>query len=394
MKNTKAAGFIVLGLCFLLFAAALLFAADTNPLRPSAYNTYTHQAMAWRQGRMDLPEDIPYLELAHYQGRVYVSFPPVPSIPVYLLTFLFGSGVPDGMLMLLYAGVSLFVIYKILLRRGFTPASSAAWAFLLLFSSSYLPLMLNGAVWYQAQSLALMLVFMAVSFMDQRKPFLGLLCYALSVGCRPFDAVYGPLLILLYLNREKEQGVPARETFLKLLPGILAGLVIASVYALYNWARFGNIFEFGHNYLEEFSIEGGRQFALRHLAGNINKFIFSVPFEGTQEGFVLRRFGFSLFLANPALLLLVVWILSQAIRKKLTGEQTLIAGFFLLHLFLLLLHRTFGGYQYGARYAVDLLPYALLFLIRRESRTMKKAEAIALLLGLALAIYGSLVIRL
>ena len=34
-----------------------------------------------------------------------------------------------------------------------------------------------------------------------------------------------------------------------------------------------------------------------------------------------------------------------------------------LHAFLLLLHRTFGGFQLGARYAVDLIPYTFLFLL-------------------------------
>ena len=52
------------------------------------------------------------------------------------------------------------------------------------------------------------------------------------------------------------------------------------------------------------------------------------------------------------------------------------------------------GEALGARYAVDLLPYALLFLMRRESKTMKKAELFTLLAGFALAVYGSLMIHL
>lgn len=394
MKKDKAVWLIVLGISFVMLAGFLLFQTSSKPLQPSAYNTYTHQAMAWRQGRMDLPEDIPYLELADYRGKVYVSFPPVPSIPVYLLTFIFGSGVPDGLLMLLYAGLSLYLVYRLLIWHGFQPLHSAAWAFLFLFSSSYTPLMLNGAVWYQAQSLALLLVLLSISFMDARKPLPGLVFFALSVGCRPFHAVYGPLLLFLFIRGNQGEGLQLKKSIAMLLPGILAGLLIAALYALYNWARFDNAFEFGHNYLEEFSIEGGTQFALRHLPGNARSFILSLPFERTMQGFRIKQFGFSLFLSNPALLLLVIWTAAGLFRKRLGPELALIAVFFLIHLFLLLLHRTFGGYQYGARYAVDLLPYALLFLMRRESKTMKKAELFTLLAGFALAVYGSLMIHL
>ena len=51
---------------------------------PSFYNTYTRQALAWREGLLHLPEDVPYLELAIYEGEYYVSFPPLPSPPVWL----------------------------------------------------------------------------------------------------------------------------------------------------------------------------------------------------------------------------------------------------------------------------------------------------------------------
>ncbi len=66
---------------------------------------------------------------------------------------------------------------------------------------------------------------------------------------------------------------------------------------------------------------------------------------------------------------------------------------FLLHLLLLLSHRTFGGFQYGARYAVDLIPYAALYLtLDRPEQKWTKPLVIIMILGLALAIYGSLVI--
>lgn len=70
-------------LCFYL-------ATEKSPFAPSMYNTYTRQAMAWRQGLLHLPEDVPHLELAVFNGDYYVSFPPLPSVSLFLLTFIFG----------------------------------------------------------------------------------------------------------------------------------------------------------------------------------------------------------------------------------------------------------------------------------------------------------------
>ena len=70
----------------------------TSFFGPTPYNTYTRQALAWRQGLLHLPEDVPHLELAIFEGEYYVSFPPVPSLVLWPLTFLFGENTPDDLL--------------------------------------------------------------------------------------------------------------------------------------------------------------------------------------------------------------------------------------------------------------------------------------------------------
>jgi hypothetical protein len=43
----------------------------------------------------------------------------------------------------------------------------------------------------------------------------------------------------------------------------------------------------------------------------------------------------------------------------------------LLGLIFLALHRTLGGYQFGSRYTLDLLPLALLFLLDARQRELQ-----------------------
>lgn len=386
-------GAAVLAMAFILLCLILFSLLGTSPMTPSPYNTYTLQALAWRKGQAFLDGDVPHLELAIYKGRYFVSFPPVPTVPVFLLTFLFGSGVPDGLLVLLYALAALLVLYRYLLRKGFSVSSAAFWAFAGCLSSSLLPLLWSGAVWYQAQVLAFLLTACAVERMDADHPGLGLLCYALSVGCRPFNVLYGPLLVLLYLSARAARGMGLKTSLMRLLPGFILGFLVAALYAAYNWIRFDNPIEFGHSYLPEFSTQGGTQFSLSHLGENARRFILSQPFDLQGESLRLKQFGFSLFLANP-LLLLLVWRALQDMAKRAFGpRQAAVLFFFSAHLFLLLLHRTFGGYQYGARYAADLLPYAFIYLGIGDRKKPAWPETILLAVGFAFAVWGSLVIR-
>ncbi len=380
-------------LVLLLIALHLL--SGVTLLAPTPYDTYTRQAMAWRSGALHLSEDVPHLELAIFEGRYYVSFPPVPSLVLLPLTFLFGDAVPDALLMMLYALVMYFALVRLSLGRGHSPAASALHSVLFVSGSSLLPMLMTGAVWYHAQVLALVLTVLAVEQMSANSPTIALVLYALAVGCRPFNALYGPLLMLMYLCAEHSTGKQLWTRVRSLLPGVLLGLLIAFLYGWYNFARFGNVFEFGHNYLPEFSFQGGKQFSFSHIGENIRTFLFGVPLANENGTLHLQRFGFSLLIANPAFLGLFSWALFDAFKRHISWKQAIILLVYAVHLLLLLSHRTFGGFQYGARYAVDCLPYVLLYWLYRPRQNTSSPMMLGLLaLGTVLAVWGSLTISL
>jgi hypothetical protein len=389
-------------LCIALFSLTHLL-QGTSPLAPSAFNTYTLQAMQWRKGVIALDHDYPYLELAVYQGKYFVSFPPVPTVPIYFLTFLFGYDVPDTLLIQIYTIAACLIVYRIFIAASATPTLSAVWAFLACFASSLLPMLQNGAVWYQAQVLAFLLTVLAVERMQKGKPTLSLLFFALSVGCRPFNALYGPLLIAYGMKVHPSAKAYGRA-LKKMLPGLLLGLGVATSYAVYNYVRFGNIFEFGHNYLPEFSTQGGIQFAISHILSNAPTFIWGLPFAQTGNAFEMKQYGFSLFLANPILLCLILWVFRDMTKRGLTPFTISVFVIFLMHALLLLSHRTCGGFQYGARYFVDCIPYVFMYITASKADTGDKAllgstnvhrmEYVLLVDGLILSIFGSYCIHL
>ena len=386
----------LMALMLVLLLLILHYATGTAAFSPSAYNSYTLQALAWRGGLPYLQQDVPHLELAIKDGLYFVSFPPVPSVPLYLLSFVFGEKTPDGLLVKLYALVAYYAMYHALRYTGRRDMYAAFSSFLLCAASSMLPLLLSGAVWYQAQVMAFMFTALAISGMIARRYTIALVSYALAVGCRPFNVLYGVLLLYIFLTSIKPSGESGLKSAVKsILPGIVLGLCAAGAYAWYNAIRFGSPFEFGHNYLPEFSFQGGQQFSLSHVRANAATFILGLPFDLGKDGFALKKFGFSVFIANPALLIMMILFGADILKRRAGKYEVLIISLFSMHLLLLLCHRTFGGFQFGARYAVDLIPYAAAYLFRRElPRAWKKPCLLVMLAGLVFSIYGSLMIRL
>ncbi len=354
----------------------------------SPYNSYTLQAMAWREGNVSLGRDYPHLELAVYEGDWYVSFPPVPSVPLYFLTFVFGLNTPDALMVKLYALVAVISIYVMLTRRRWNAWGAAFMALAMALGGSMLPLISAGAVWYQAQVMAFMFTTASVCLMFLGKITPSLLLYALAVGCRPFNVSYGLPLMLGFWLRQRDRSIPL--TLRKMRWGIILGLCVAACYAVYNFARFGNPLEFGHNYLPEFVRSADGQFSLKYLVSNAKRFLLNPPFYKTEWGWEFEKFGCSVFLGNPMLVLMLVWYLTDLIRGKAKPLSHLIAGTFVIHLCLLLLHRTGGGFQLGARYAVDLVPYSLMYLgVKTDKRDVNCWESAWLTAGFVMMLIGS-----
>ena len=379
---------------YLLGAMCLMWALlhavlGTSFFGPTPYNTYTRQALAWRQGLLHLPEDVPHLELAIFEGEYYVSFPPLPSVVLLPLTVLFGMATPDALLVKLYALGACVLMYYALKRAGYQQVSAAALAFLICFSSSLLPLTLDGAVWYHAQVLAFFLTMAAVCLLTMDRPTLALLCYALSVACRPFNALYGLPLFFTWFSLSRQAGISWKNTVKPLIPGVCLGLLVAFGIGAYNFARFGNPLEFGHNYLPEFSFQGGIQFSIQHVGGHLKTFLWGTPVYWENGAMKVRQFGYSMLLACPTLLLMLIQGVIDLIKKQASAEKAVVLFTCLLHAFFLMFHRTMGGFQLGARYAVDLIPYTFLFLLLTpEKKRVHWAEWTLLSAGFLFTFYA------
>lgn len=283
------------GLVVTLFAALLIylflaFLYGYNLFEHSPYDSYTLQALAWRSGRLSLDRNYDWLELAVYNGQYYVSFPPFPTVIMLFLSLFFGGDTPSMAVNLCFFLGSTAFAYLTVKRFGRKPFETAFIALFLTTGCNLLELSMTGGVWNIAQGASFFFTMASIYAMEtpyekgRTLPLiLGPFCIAAAVGCRPFQAVYVPyVLFRLYQQCQKrffakEKQVSFPEVLRRMIPYLILPALVAAAYAILNFARFGNIFEFGHNYLPEFSTEGGVQFSAGHWLNNV-KYIPSAVF--------------------------------------------------------------------------------------------------------------------
>ena len=437
---------VFIGLVLCIYSAA----GSDAPWEHSMYDSYTLQAMAWRRGEAKLSQNYPYLELAivnkeylaehgmdDYEAyreqfgdvnapiedqegnEYYVSFPPFPSVPMFLLSFFFGENTPNTLMVILYTTGAF--VFAILIGRRFrySYALSVCGAAFLCIASSALFICTNkmaGGVWFQAQALSLLLTTGAFYFIlgsRDRDFYTACVLLACAVGCRPFQLIYFIPFAYIIAKQYKFK-------IWKTWKFYVAPAVIGGIYLWYNYIRFGNPLEFGHNYLPEFMRMPAGQFGWEYFAGNFANAFGELP-HFTSEGLTFNRFGFAFYIANVIFLLAVVAMLcriglpspgrDRKLRTKLsdsnTPERYLLLLCMALHLLFLLLHKTLGGWQFGSRYTVDMAPAALvlicmavqpLFVTHRKGQkppakalrlTFSVTAGVLLVFGGILNIYGA-----
>ena len=241
-KNTDYINILVLCLC----VTAVFFVAWTFtgqwPWKSQPYNSYILQAQSWLEGRLDLGRDYPYLELAIFNNKYYVSFPPFPSY-VMLPFVLIGWNSCDSMIAFAVSLLGAVYAFKILNHFDIESKTAIFFALLLTVGSNWLMTAQNAWVWFIAQNMAFSLSLMAIYYALKNKIGLSLAFWACAVGCRPFQILYLPALLYLIYNAHKAVNPEdkiidiIKKRYLALVPMA----VIALSYMILNFARFGNI---------------------------------------------------------------------------------------------------------------------------------------------------------
>ena len=395
------------------------------------WDSYALQTERWLQGHMDLDRNYRYLEIATYNGRFYISFPPFPSVLLIPWVLLYGYETPNNVIMIIYTMIALTLAYKLAGKFKVRKAMCAFWSIVVVLGCNMMWMSTRAGVWFQAQLINMILLLAAILAMLNNKRILSYICVACAVGCRPFSILYFFVLLVYYFvndmkeykegiekdtainenkkeikdknekedketdGENKDKGITLKgiklygTMLLKQFQGLISAAAIGMCYMLYNFARFDDPLEFGHNYLPEFLESKDGQFHTNYVMYNLYRmFIRGIKLK-KNWGLEFTIFdGFWMYIANPIFLLLfacIILCIAKRIKKeyRFNPVKITILIMLVLNILCLCMHKTLGGWQFGNRYLVDLIPFVYLYILatKQQRGTVNKLNRLEILIG-------------
>ena len=367
---------------------------DSDGERGNTFHTLDGEA--WQVDvRRDLRQDCEGLagkrcdETTHY-----VSFPPGPALVMLPFAAIWGYDTNDVVITIVFGGLNatlLFFLLQLLTSRGHTARSERdnIWLTLMFaFGSVAFFVSVRGEVWFTALvfGVTLNLAFMLAA-LDLRRPMLAGLLLGLGMATRtPLAFCFVFFAWQLFFPGGRWQRGRWPEIFktgaMFALPVIAVGVGLM----LYNDARFGQPFEFGHSLLA-----GGAGARIRdhglfntwYLNGNLAAAFVNLPRLMPEAPYInISKHGLSLLFTTPALFLLArprsVAPLGAALWATVFAAA--VPG---------LLYQNTGWEQFGYRFAMDYFPY-LICLVACGGRELTARVKGVILFGVLVNLFGAI----
>ncbi len=237
-----------------------------------------------------------------------------------------------------------------------------------------------GSSWYLGQLSAAFFLSLALyeSFAKKRPILVGLL-----LGAAYLSRIHTILSVVFFIHLFRAE---FKKIFLFLL-GILPALAIN---ALYNFARFGVLWDKGYvlipGVLEEPWYKLGiihPSYIVRHL-----KVIFlSLPVFQEKFPFILPSWGgLAIWVTSPALFVAILAPFNKPVIKMAVLSGGLIAA-------PILMHGTTGFAQFGYRFLVDLIPFIFLLIMHALPEKLKWWHWALLFFSILVNAWGVIVIN-
>ncbi|OLA99858.1 MAG: hypothetical protein AUH08_10165 [Verrucomicrobia bacterium 13_2_20CM_54_12] len=385
-----------------LFAAIVFYFSTKATLHDLDYTSQIASALLHGQlGLQDKPPD--WLnEMIPWEGRYYSAFPLGAVISMLPVALLRNTGLiqnfPGHILASLIAGLCVYFFFQ--LANAFRAAYSslegkslARRIMLALFpifgTWTWCNLGFGGA-WQIALGLGLLGQAAALYFTLVRPlPFVAGAFFTLAFGNRTELLITLPLYLYLFWRQpDGQQGAAVssppqtgnaigladlkrgfRGNSRMLIRFVSLPAILALATAVYNFARFHSIFDFGYIHIPEVAQEPWYRhglFSIHAIPWNIYTMLFQ-GYESFRHFPYIRPdgFGCSIFLASPFLCLLF----------RQGGRYKMVAWVAISILTLVLwLHGNPGSWQFSYRYAMILLPWMFLLLTGNGPTTISVPE--------------------
>lgn len=367
------------------------FAVGTEySLRPKwAIDYFNPMAQSLMNFRLDIPNPGQIDDLIEFKGKWYTPWGILPAIFLIPLQILKGRFIPTFYLSLFFSSLTTVVVFLLLkrLQKEFFHNLSTRGVYLILvllaFGTAQFYVATLGSVWHVNQIVSSFFGTLGIFaiFKKNRKPidyFISSLCFGIGFLGRPtiIFLISLPLSLFVFDLFQKKKLILAYKTKYIKQATILFGvplIVFCSIFFLYNYVRFGNIFQTGYDYIHESNnLEQIRKkngiSSFKNIPQNARYMFFELPkveFVGNNLVFHFNLYGNSLFFLTPPFLTI---FLSPLIFKR-KGEIQI--NPFIASLWIavftttipILMHYSSGWMQFGYRYSLDITVLILLLSI-------------------------------
>ena len=367
---------------FVVCAGVYVATLGPRIAEPTPDRHFVHLANSYLHGQLHVVGNKPPTQndWALYEGRWYVSFPPLPAILIMPAVAIWGTGVWDRLFWAVFAGLGPLLLLRLLARlRSLGLSERSARDDLLLtglfaFGSVYYYASVQGSVWFAAHVVASVLIAgYLLNALGAHRPALAGVFLGLSILTRPPTLLLGVVFLVEVLAHARTD-VPVSGSAPVLAPGRrllvwLRGvdwpattgplarfsvpvLIAGGVAMALNYARFDDPLAFGHEFLRirwRARIDRWGLFNYHYLARNLAVFLAALPWLSATAPFVkISRHGLALWFTTPNLLWLLWPRRSSASLWGLGLGAGLVAG-------LDLLYQNTGWIQFGYRFSLDYL---------------------------------------
>lgn len=379
-------------------AAAVLY-YFSNP-RPQVFYDYTFRVAAnFLSGKVAFTQPPPAWlnEFVPYEGFYYSVFPlgaVISMLPFAALGSLgFIREMPGAFVAALIAGLSCFLLLKIASRYPIDNAKRILLALAILFGTfAWTNLTFDGA-WQLALGFAMLGEIGAIWLtVFDRRPLVAGALFALAFGNRTEVLLTAPVFFyllgrpqseMLAVRRPAKTRAPDKRTNLpadaggsEMLPRLayfcLFPVVLGIATLAYNYVRFHSVTDFGYaripGVLDEPWYNHGI-FSPYYIPRQAWEMLFKLwEWKGTFPYIVPDGFSGSILLSSPFLILALRFGSRDRVLKYAAWLSAAILTL------LLWMHGNSGGWQFGYRYWMVVLPWIFLVLLESASRRVRAYE--------------------
>ena len=358
----------------------IYYLTNSSPLQ--WYKHYVYEAQAFLDGRLDL-QGFPgyYQDLVNYNGKFYLPSPPVPAIVLIPAVAIWGTGTDEVRISMLIAAVSVALVWILLGRMNVTGWKRILLTILFGFGTVEWAVAITGTTWFFAEIVAVFFLLLALIeyFGKKRAVLIGLLLGLAALSRLP--VVVGGVFFLAMLY--KEGGLRRSALF-------VAGLAVPlAFYGYFNYARFGNPLQTGyagHAYSSYFAadIQQYGMFSLHYIPKQLyTMFLMSPEYIPYFPFLKPLPDGMSILLTTPAILYVLKAKFNESVNLwallAMVGIAVPIVVWF-----------STGWVQFGYRYALDFLPFAIVLIASGIGKTVSKTLIALVAISVVVNLWGAL----